>query len=261
MNPSGPELPPPVPGAPAAIEWRLSHFVLAFVGGVLAANMMFAFLAVDMQAGLVDVDAVSANQLFGLVIPAQHFGSLLVVGVIIAVRRSTPASSLGFELEFRQGWWTLAGAGLAIIVGLLTVPLASLVGVENNPQQAVEEFSEVSSGVPLLAAVLTLVVLTPITEEIMYRGILQRAVGRRLSTVPMLAVTTTIWGLAHLLDPADADSPWWAQALVTFVPISIFGLVAAIVTLRQRGRLGRAVFLHAGWNLLGVIALIGAQVQ
>ncbi len=252
--------PPPLPGADPPNLWRLWHFGLAFLGGLIAANAAFALLATTTADGLIDLDSVSANQLFGVVIPAQHVGTLTVVGLIALSKRQSFATSLGFELDLRQSWWVGVGAAMAILMTLLTIPLASWLGVEDNPQRVVEQFGEVSAGIPLLTAVLSLVVLTPITEEILYRGVLQRAVSRWLSVVPMVATTSLIWGLAHLLDPAEGDTAWWARALITFVPITVFGVVAAIVTVVAKGQLGRAVFLHGGWNLLGVIALIGAQV-
>ena len=251
--------PPPLPGADQPMVWRLWHFAVAFLGGLLTANVAFGLLATTTADGLIDLDSVTANQLFGIVIPAQHAGTLAVVAMIVVAKRESFASALGFDLDIRHIWWVGVGAGVAIVVSLLMIPLASWLDVQDNPQRVVEQFGDVASGLPLLAAVLSLVVLTPITEEILYRGVLQRAVGRWLAAVPMVAVTSIVWGLAHLLDPADADTVWWSQALITFVPITIFGVIAATATVLAKGRLGRAVFLHGGWNLLGVIALIGAQ--
>jgi membrane protease YdiL (CAAX protease family) len=46
-----------------------------------------------------------------------------------------------------------------------------------------------------------------------------------------------------------------ASAVVVLPPIFLLGLILAWLTVRT-GRLGPAIFLHSGWNLLAAIVLL-----
>ncbi len=251
-------LPPPLPVSERT-PWRIWHFLLALVGGLFAGNFAFAMLALDPTAGLIDAANVSADELFALVIPAQHLGTLAVIGVMLAVNRTRASSGLGFEMVGRDLLWVAVGVGLALGLALISLPLSELLGIDDAAQSAVDEFGQVSSGLPLLAAVITLTVLTPITEEVLYRGVLQRALSRRFSVVPLVVVSALVFGAVHLFDVADGSASWLARATIVFVPITVVGAVLSWVTVANGWRLGRAIFIHAGFNLLAVVALLCEQ--
>jgi hypothetical protein len=100
-----------------------------------------------------------------------------------------------------------------------------------------------------VAVVVVSVLLAPVSEELVFRGVLLQAVGRRLSARWAAVVTAAVFALAHLaLDFGSA----------TAVPaLFVMGWVLA-AAVQRHGRLGPAVAAHMGFNLVGVLALFYA---
>jgi membrane protease YdiL (CAAX protease family) len=100
--------------------------------------------------------------------------------------------------------------------------------------------------------ILAAVVLAPVTEELMFRGVLLRALeprGKRFA----LVVSALVFSVVHVLG-LDVDM-LWQSAVVVLPPIFLLGLVLGWLTQRS-GRLGPAIFLHSGWNLLAAFVLL-----
>jgi membrane protease YdiL (CAAX protease family) len=96
------------------------------------------------------------------------------------------------------------------------------------------------------------VVLAPVTEELIFRGVLLKAIeqgGRRT----IMVVTSLVFAAFHLLglDP----SRMFQAAAVVLPQLFIVGLALAWVTLRSK-RLGPAIFIHSGFNLLAAVVLL-----
>jgi len=94
-------------------------------------------------------------------------------------------------------------------------------------------------------------VLGPIAEELMFRGILLKSLSaggiRRASLITAIGFSGY-----HLL---GLTGDLLTGAILLFPIILIVGLVLARVTVR-RGRLGPAIFIHSGFNLLAVVVLL-----
>jgi membrane protease YdiL (CAAX protease family) len=101
-------------------------------------------------------------------------------------------------------------------------------------------------------SLLVSVVLAPVTEELAFRGVLIKALGER-SRRTLIVVSAAVFSLFHVLGLA-ADN-LLAAAAVVLPQLFIVGAVLAWVTLRS-GRLGPAIFLHSGWNLLAALILL-----
>jgi membrane protease YdiL (CAAX protease family) len=103
-----------------------------------------------------------------------------------------------------------------------------------------------------VAAMVTAVVLAPVTEELIFRGILLKTLetrGRRT----VMVVTSLVFATFHLL---GLDPSRLLQAAAVVLPqLFLVGLVLAWVTLRSK-RLGPAIFIHSGFNLLAAVVLL-----
>ena len=89
---------------------------------------------------------------------------------------------------------------------------------------------------------LTLVVMAPITEELLFRGILLQGLRRRRSTVASCVVSSLLFALIHA-DPLG------------LVPLFLGGLLLAAVQLKT-GSLWPCICMHAGFNTLPVAAIM-----
>lgn len=227
-------------------RWRWYDTPAVLAGGVLAA------LLAGLAAGIVfGPDSGTAEVLFWLVIPAQNLG---IIGALVWLGRrrgcSKPARELGLEVEPRQGWWVLAGAGALLVLTFLAAGLLELLGVEPRQQAVLEQMIQIR-GAAAAAVVIGVVILGPVAEELLYRGLTMQTVlqgGRP----PALAVwvSAAVFALAHLADP----SLFSAAGAVTLAQLFLFGLFLGAVRIRTGG-LGAPIFVHSGFNLTTVLAL------
>ena len=103
----------------------------------------------------------------------------------------------------------------------------------------------------VIALVVMTVVFAPIAEEICYRGLLFRGLAEleahrgRAGLALAVVASSAIFAAAHL-------------QLAQFPGLFFIGVLAALAV-HQTGRLGSAVWLHAGFNLTTVVALFVAN--
>ena len=99
-----------------------------------------------------------------------------------------------------------------------------------------------SNGLALLAFALTAVVLAPLFEETLFRGVLLPVLGRHMGGVAAVGISALLFALAHL-------------SLGELVPLSVLGMGLGLLRW-QSGRLGASVFLHGLWNGLTFLNLL-----
>jgi membrane protease YdiL (CAAX protease family) len=101
----------------------------------------------------------------------------------------------------------------------------------------------------LLMTFVSLVVLPPIAEEIMFRGFLFSSLRAKMRFRYAVVVTSVLFGIAHLQFGNDAPLLWIA-AIDTFT-LSVF-----LCYLREKtGSIWPSIFLHAIKNLVAFMAL------
>lgn len=223
--------------------WSVVDFVLIWLGGLAGTGVFYAIGSV-----LGDQDALVILALAG-----QYVGSL---GLFFLLRRNR-TRPVGFVIEPTDVFYLGIGLLLQIVLAIAFLPLTELLFPDGAPpQQVVEALGDIETSTLLrLTLVLAAVLLAPATEELMYRGVLLRAVedrGRRF----VIIVTALVFSVVHVVG-LDPERPL-ASAAVVLPPIFLLGLVLAWVTLRHQ-RLGPAIFIHSGWNLLAVLVLLLPQ--
>jgi membrane protease YdiL (CAAX protease family) len=229
------ESPEPSPAPEAATALRVRDAVFAIAVGLAAS----AASALAVRAG-----GISTLELFAFVVPAQALGTL-VTALLIAARRGPVRSVLALRVQWSDLTGIPVGAGIQLVLSALALAVVETFFGGEVPGQEIVESAGVTGGpAGRILVVLGVVVLGPIAEEVAFRGMLLPALlprGRRWA----VNVSSAGFALLHLLDP---------NALFS-VP---FLFVVAIVLGNERlrtGRLGRPVAIHAGFNLLTVLAI------
>jgi membrane protease YdiL (CAAX protease family) len=167
------------------IRWGIPDALLVWVGA--GTNGLFASLPVS-TAG--DINPVYT---FGVLLPIQQFA---VLGCLVLVSRAKGRGSLqrDFGLEVRaadaRALWL--GPALQGLFWLALLPLVWLGGDTGN-QQLVEELERSRQVLPVLLFAVGAVVMAPIVEETLYRGLLFRALLRRLSPGTAVFVHSRRW--------------------------------------------------------------------
>jgi membrane protease YdiL (CAAX protease family) len=141
------------------------------------------------------------------------------------------------------------GVGAAIGLNLLVAPLNALWSNAGHGGQEIGKDLQRASGVTIAILFVVIVLVAPITEELLFRGIVLRSALRRMDVVAAVIVSGLAFGALHLLDPDTLPS---LPALVAF------GMLSAVVAVRT-GRLAPSMGLHIGFNLLGAVALLATR--
>ena len=183
---------------------------------------------------------------------ASSLGQAVVTLSLLAyMSRSRGAGSwaLDFGLRFERSDWRglLYGIGLQLVVTLLiTLPLLVVLGVDDPPEQDVAEIvGSASSIAARLAVAVVVVVVAPLIEELLFRGVVLSRLRRGFGPAASIAISAALFSVFHLLDP---DTRFLVPGLF------VIGVVLGFQALRT-DRIGLAIATHAGVNLLAVVGL------
>lgn len=240
--------PPPPPGYLPVQRSRVpSKALIGWMIGVLLAGIVTAGVVVGVIVSL-GIDPLSPLP-FAAVFAAQFVGSFAVV---VLFSRSAGTGSLaadvGLVLKGKDWWAILAGMGLQIAAVLVALPFIELLFPDGAPSQGVADIAGSSeSTLEVLGIFLSVAVLAPVIEEIIYRGMLLSWMGRFMGEWPSILASAAVFALIHpLLD-------WDARAAVP--GLFFIGVVLAWAALR-RGDLSLAIALHSGVNLLAAFLIV-----
>jgi membrane protease YdiL (CAAX protease family) len=105
----------------------------------------------------------------------------------------------------------------------------------------------------IVVLALTAVVLAPITEEFLFRGLLLRTFMRRLSFWPAALLSTALFGLGHVYEVRTV-----LGAVTLAGEVAVLGLCNCYLV-RISGRLTPAIMVHASFNALALaVAVVSA---
>jgi len=230
--------------------WRLADALGAFFVAELAATVL---ATVGLAAGASD----KSIPVLALGLVGEWTG---FVGGPLVVSRARGTGSLVRDFGLTLAGWRDIGRGLAagigtyvIVLGLLYPPLLRLlrhlVGHKVDVGQSARQLSREGRGVGFLVFALLVAVGAPLAEELFFRGLLMRALQRRLGVAGGIVGSAVIFGLVHLLGGTEGAA---VPALVTF------GIVLGVLYHRT-GRLGPGVVAHMAFNGITVAALAASR--
>ncbi len=217
------------------MRWGLGDVFLCWLAGLVAAVVTSIPVAGGAARGYV----------FGVILPAQFLAMLAALWFVSSRKGNGLVSDFGRLVPVPRDWAAvLAGLGLSWVFGLMTYELVSLADRTESQQVIVREI-EGSAGLGLrVLIVLGTAVLAPVAEEMLFRGLLLRALLRRMDAGPAVFISAGVFGLAHLTDPGA----WLA------VPgLVALGVVFGVLAIRS-GSLAQSMLVHALYNLIAVVA-------
>jgi membrane protease YdiL (CAAX protease family) len=229
------------------VRWGIPDFLIAWVVGVFAGAFAGAPLSPSPGSPRRDEVAATVVALF-----VQSAASIAVLVWISRVKgRGSLASDFGLAWDWRDSWWIVAGIALALVATQAVYPLSQLLPEGHRSQDIVDTF-KASSGVATAGFVFGVLVLAPVVEELLFRGVLLRALLRRLPPASAIFASALVFALVHpLLDPR-------LGTLIAVPALLALGLVAGWQAART-GRLSRPIALHVGFNALTVIAVLSSR--
>lgn len=207
--------------------------VFAVIAAILAGVLLQPFDIGDTTTGLVA----------GLVM------SVAILVFALAIRARLPRYEQRLMVGARCDWWTTVGIalGLAIAARIVTGIIAAL-ATEIDPSLCRKYAEAADLSMPAMwqriALAFALVVLAPLGEELLFRGVLLRGFVRLMPFRPAALVSGVLFGLAHL-------QYWTTWPLL--IGVSLFG-VAAAFAYRSFGY-RTSVLAHALFNAIAAIFL------
>jgi membrane protease YdiL (CAAX protease family) len=236
---------PPVRFAPPAVRFAWWDAVVVFLAGQLVGATVGFAVGYSITGDEVG-DAGAFTTACGFL---GQFAAYLVTVWAFSRWRGTGSlrHDLGFTVHWRDWWAVPLGTACAIGLGLLVLPLRELV----DQNQAVVDDLLDASGAELAVFAVAAGVLAPIFEELVFRGLLQRALRVRMSANWAIAISALAFGCVHFLGGNFLGTLAVLPALVALGAIS--GLLA-----ERSGDLSQSILLHMGFNLLAVAGAIAS---
>jgi membrane protease YdiL (CAAX protease family) len=155
-------------------------------------------------------------------------------------------AAFGFDLPRRGDLRTVLrwlGVQVASRLGLLVVLTAVSPSLSESHGGNTEDLPNLPP-VALVLAGVAAVLLAPVAEELAFRGVLLRALMRRLPFWPAALISSALFAVLH----AGGVSHVAAIPLLVVV-ILLFGVLQCVLV-RRTGRLGPAIGVHGLMNLL-----------
>ena len=225
-------------------EFTVSDFVLTVGTGFIG-----VFVTALLLAPGSDPAVLLVGSLFG-----QYAGHLLGLWAVVR-RRGSSFGALGLHVEPSDGVYLFGGILLQVGVAAAFVPVAQWIEAEGSTQTLAEQIPSIQGTALRVGLVLAVALVAPVTEELMFRGLLPRVIRKWMNWTWAYVVAALVFSLFHLMGVSGEDI---AESLVLLLPqLFIVGLVLGWQA-RKRRRLGVAIFIHSGFNLVAVLALLFA---
>jgi membrane protease YdiL (CAAX protease family) len=229
------------------VRWGIPDAVLCCIAGLVAANIA-ASIAVAVS-GTSDLRHPGAGVLAAAFI-GQYGATVLA---IMAVSRRKGRGSLEADFGFRisaADWWVVpAGALLEVCLAISLLPIQHLAG-GGKTQDVVSELHN-ASGAKLAVLAVGAGLVAPVVEELLFRGLLLRALMRRVPATTAVGISAVSFALLHLVDPSIGT-------VVALPALATVGVVSGVLAVRT-GDLSRSILLHAGFNLVTVLAELSTR--
>lgn len=146
--------------------------------------------------------------------------------------------------------YTIGGVAIYYLMYLILISVLSALIPELNVDQKQQlGFDHVKGVVPLVLTFISLVILPPFVEEIMFRGFLFTSLKKAMPVIAAALITSGIFAIAHL-EIGNGGPLVWVAAIDTFI------LSLMLVYLRQKtGRLYASMGAHSLKNLVAFLLL------
>ncbi|MGI9052828.1 MAG: CPBP family intramembrane glutamic endopeptidase [Ilumatobacteraceae bacterium] len=227
-------------GRPIDLPVAVLTWVGAFVVGQLASTIIVGL------SGVEDVDAVPIPTLF---IALAATWTAYLAGLWWASRRAGTGDPVAdYRVRFRP--IDAIGAPIGIVTQLVVVPLVYLplsriwpsTFSEDELAENAERLVDRASGATTVLLFVIVCIGAPIVEELVYRGMLQRAFAARFHQVVAWVVVAAWFAIIHFRP-------------VEYPGLFAFGLVAGACVLFT-GRLGMAIVTHIAFNVTGLVLAV-----
>jgi len=228
----------PSPSTRPRVRWGVWDFVLAFVAGAIVGGIAAALVTTGTK--------LTATSIVVSIVAQEA----TIIAYLVWASRAKGLGSLerdfGLVVHPGDAGWFFGGVGIQVL-GFAPIALLSAV-YGHEAQQDVVKAIKHASGPMILLVVLSVGVLAPVTEELLFRGVLLRALLRRFSPDQAVFLSAVVFGVVHVLGDPSVGS------LIALPMIIVLGVVSGYQAVKT-GNLSRSIMLHMGFTALTVVLL------
>lgn len=243
--------PPPTSRAPqgSIIRWGLGDvfigLALWIVGGIVASIILIASGdGSDSSLTELSLGALTISMVCG-------WPGFLGWPVVATYWKGQRSLRLDFGLDFRpiDLAWGLVGGFVALVLSTLGGIIWVLISSDPSPSNT-EFLPTKPSALTAFVIFFLVAICTPVVEELFFRGLFFRALGRRWNLATGVIISSLVFGLFH----AQGDT--WGQAAFIVGVTATYGAVFALLVIRANGRLGPSIVAHMCVNAVGVLGAL-----
>lgn len=146
--------------------------------------------------------------------------------------------------------WVISFPLIVFVNQALDWIITNIFKIAQAPEQLAVQFLKMTLGYPVLfvLALLSIIVLAPLVEELLFRGFLQSFIRQHLGSKQAIVMTSLLFSLFHY----SADQK--ISNLTIVGSLFVFSLFLGFVY-EKRGSLFAPIFLHSLFNTVNVINL------
>lgn len=239
-----------LPRAAAGIGLSVAA-IAVYLGGQVVLSLVAGLLLV--LGGLVDPDQLDPDAGGTVLLAVAVLSQIAGIGAVLLLLRLRRVPLRHVTGRVRPVLRTVGvGAGIGVLTVIATTVvvtvLVTLSGSEDAPDQVLtRDIAE--GGATLVLAAVAAVVIAPLIEELLFRGLLHRGLRARMRVVPATAISSLAFALIHV-------EVLFSQP-VALVGLTIAGAVMAVAYERTGGLL-MPVVIHATYNAVTIVAVVVA---
>ena len=198
------------------------------------------------EVDLVEVIVLVGSLLIGVFgpLPLGFLPVLAMFAIYWISRKENYPNLVG---TFRMGWVKVMSDALIRLLrawpALLAISFISSQVLSGYPkQESVQKLAEMQSLTEVFNIACYALVVAPVLEEFLFRGILFRAMKRSFGVGPALVISSILFGLVH-------------QNVLSFVPLTFLGIILSL-SYERTGDLRTCIFIHAFFNGFMVFSIL-----
>jgi len=216
--------------------------LLALLALIVAGNLLAAYALPSHGTG-----RTVAGVALSIGAEVVLLAALLAFGRSIAARNGGWRRAFGLDRIRRGDWlpWVI-GLGFGYLGRTVVGVLANLATGGRAAAEASNVRLAHAGVVSIVVLALTAVVLAPLAEELMFRGLILRTFMRRMSFWPAALLSTALFALFHVYEVHTV-----VGAVTLAGEVAVLGLCNSYLV-RITGRLTPAIMVHASFNALAL---------
>ncbi len=238
-------------------KWLLPIVIILIAGAVFFISQFATSIILSLYAAIRGWNATFANNWLSNSVSGQFLFVLLFEGLIIALlwallrRYGKTLAAIGFKrLRLKDGGIALIAYPVYLVIYLVVIGIAThlIHGLNLNQAQNIG-FNSVHGSSQLVLTFISLVILPPIAEELLFRGFVFEGLKKSMPVIYAGILTSVLFAAAHLPE-GGSSGLFWIGALDVFV------LSLVLVYVKQKTKtLWPGIFLHAIKNAVAFVYL------